>query len=135
MGSFTNNIGIKNLHLITSAVLIIPIALTYGLYPETTLLKLFDITVENINLLTIFRGMMGLYLASAAVWILGVLNPRFWRTATATNIIFMGGLATGRLLSLVLDGMPSIYFFYGLLLEMALASWGIKNIMKWPGKT
>jgi hypothetical protein len=105
--------------------------LAYRLYPEATLLKLFDIKVENINLLNIFRGLMGLYLASAAVWIIGVLNPRFWKIATAANIVFMGGLASGRLLSLVLDGMPSVYFFYGLMIELALAIWGIRTIVKY----
>jgi hypothetical protein len=123
--------GIKDLHLIVSTIFIVPIALVYGLYPERTLSELFDIKVETINLATIFRAMMGLYLGVSAVWIIGILKPKFWMTATITNIVFMGGLAAGRLLSLLLDGVPSIYFLAGLLLELSFAFWGVKNLKKY----
>lgn len=105
-----NYVSIKNLHLIISIILIIPIALIYGLYPKIILSKLFDIKVETINLTNIFRAMMGLYLGISTIWIIGIIKPKFWVTATLTNIVFMGGLAAGRLLSLALDGLPSIDF-------------------------
>ena len=54
--------AIKNLHLLISVIFIIPIALTYGLYPDVILLRLFDINVDTINLKNIFRAVMGLYL-------------------------------------------------------------------------
>ena len=126
-----NHVAIKNLHLITSIIFIIPIALVYGLYPKITLSQLFDIKVETINLKNIFRAIMGLYLGITAIWIIGVLKPKFWITATLTNIVFMGGLAAGRLLSLVLDGLPSIYFLVGLLVELSFAFWGLRNLKKY----
>jgi len=126
-----NYAGIKNLHLIISIIFIIPIALVYGLYPNMTLSQLFDIKVETINLTNIFRAMMGLYLGISTIWIIGILKPKFWMTATLTNIVFMGGLAVGRLLSLALDGLPSIYFLVGLLLELSFAFWGLKNLKKY----
>ena len=126
-----NLVAIKNLHLITSIIFIIPIALVYGLYPKITLSQLFDIKVETINLKNIFRAIMGLYLGITAIWIIGVLKPKFWITATLTNIVFMGGLAVGRLLSLALDGLPSIYFLVGLLMELSFAFWGLRNLKKY----
>ena len=118
----------KNLHLIISTICIVPVALVYGLYPTKVLFKLFDLKVVDTNLLTIFRAMMSLYLAMTAVWITGILRPGFWFTATITNIVFMGGLAFGRLLSLVLDGLPSKYFLAGLMVESALTLLALKSL-------
>ena len=129
--SKNNKAAIKNLHLSTSIIFIIPIALIYGLYPNAILSKLFDIKVETINLTNIFRAIMGLYLATSTIWFIGIIKPKFWTIATLTNIVFMGGLAFGRLLSLVLDGLPSLYFLAGLFLELSFAFWGIKNIKKY----
>lgn len=132
MNCFKNNHAfIKNLHLITSVVFIIPVALVYGLHPAIILSELFNIKVETINLTNIFRAMMGLYLGMAAIWILGIINPKFWIAATITTIAFMGGLAFGRLVSLVFDGLPSIYFLAGLAVESALAFWGLRNVRKY----
>lgn len=118
----------KNLHLTVSTVIIIPVALAYGLYPQMMLPWLFDFKVDTTNLTSIFRAMMGLYLAMSVIWIMGIFKPQLWITATITNITFMGGLALGRLVSLALDGIPGIYFLIGLVLESLLAIWGLKNL-------
>ena len=122
--------NIKNLHLAISVILIIPIALAFGINPHEILFKLFKIKVETINLTNIFRAMMGLYLGISSIWIMGIFKPKLWAMATMTNIIFMGSLALGRLLSLVLDGPPSIYFVIGLICELTLALWGVMNLKK-----
>ena len=64
-------------------------------------------------------------------WSIAIIKPKFWITATITNILFMGGLATGRLVSVVVDGAPSIYFLMGLILECALTFWGLRNLKKY----
>ncbi len=74
--------------------------------------------------------MMGLYLGMVAWWVTGVLKPQYWRAATITNVLFMLGLASGRILSLIADGIPSVYFIVGLGLELLLAAWGIGNLYK-----
>ena len=125
------NATIKNLHLSLSVLCIIPVALVYGLHPDKIFLELFDIKMDTVNLKNIFRAMMGLYLAFSSFWIIGIIKPRYWTTATLTNIVFMGGLAFGRLLSLALDGLPSIYFWVGLLVEVFFAVWGARNIGKY----
>lgn len=126
-----NSVSIKNLHLIISIIFIVPIALAYGLYPKIVLSKLINIKIDTINLTNIFRAMMCLYLGMSAIWIVGIVRPKSWITATTTNIVFMGSLAAGRLLSLALDGLPSMYFMVGLLLELSLAFWGVKNLKRY----
>ena len=92
---------------------------------------LFDFKVDAINQANIFRAMMGLYMGMSVIWIMGIIKSKLWVTATITNIIFMGGLALGRLVSLALDGVPGIYLLIGLILESALAIWGLKNLKKY----
>jgi len=116
---------LKNLHLIISLLIVIPAALIYGIDPTKNLPLLFDFSVNSVDLKNIFRAIMTLYLAISAVWILGILKPKFWGIATIVNIIFMGGLGLGRLISLLLDGMPSALFFYGMMGEFVLAVFGI----------
>ena len=74
---------------------------------------------------------MGLYLGMVALSVIGIFKPRHWRTSTISTVFFMSGLALGRIISLVLDGIPSIYFSAGLALELTLAFWGIINLNKY----
>jgi hypothetical protein len=120
----------KNLHLIVSVTIIIPIALVYGLLPEKILPQLFDFAVTGTDLSNIFRAIMGLYLAMAIFWITGIVKPELWRAATLANIVFMLGLASGRIISTKLDGPPSGYFSGGLVVEVLLGVWGIMNLRR-----
>jgi hypothetical protein len=91
---------------------------------------LFDIEVESIDLKQIFRATMGLYLGMVVFWLIGISKPHYWRIATISNVLFMIGLASGRIISLLLDGIPSISFSVGIALELSLALWGIINLKK-----
>ena len=73
---------------------------------------------------------MGLYLGMVILWVIGIFKPVYWRTATIANVAFMVGLATGRIISLIIDGIPSISFTVGLALELTLGLWGIINLKK-----
>jgi hypothetical protein len=121
----------KNLHLTISAILITAIALTYGLFPSNILPELFDFEVGSTDLKQVFRSMMGLYLGMVILWVTGIFKPLYWRTATISNIIFMLGLAMGRILSLVIDGVPSVSFSIGLAVELILGLWGIIQLKKY----
>ena len=121
----------KNLHLTISAITLTIVSLAYGLSPNNILPKFFDFKVETIDLTHTFRATMGLYLGMAGLCVVGVFKSRQWRTATISNVFFMIGLASGRTISLVIDGVPSIYFLVGLVLELLLAFWGIINLNKY----
>ena len=118
----------KNLHLLVSTAVMVPIAGVYGLFPSHTLPPLFDFDVTTPDLKQVFRATMGLYCAMAALWIAGISKPDYWKMATVSNICFMGGLVIGRCASLILDGIPSMYFITGLLLESIFFCWGLWNV-------
>ena len=107
--------------MILSLLVVVPAAFLYGASPAEYMPSLFDFEVETTDLKNVFRAIMGLYLAFSVVWILGILKSTYWRAATLLNLIFMAGLAIGRALSMVLDGIPSAPFAYGVIGEFVLA--------------
>ncbi|MEL7121557.1 MAG: DUF4345 domain-containing protein [Bacteroidota bacterium] len=121
---------IKSLHLAISAIIIAGVALIYGFNPSKILPLLFEFKAENLELKNIFRAMMGMYLGFAIYWSIGVLKSDHWKSATISNVIFMGGLAFGRLVSTIFDGISN-QFIIGLILELLLMFWGIYNLRKY----
>ena len=119
----------KNLHLLLSAGLLIPIALAYGFSPNVDGLLEFD--VEAVDQKNILRAMMGLYIGMAGFWFYGVANENYWRAATIVNVIFMFGMAAGRILSMALDGLPTTGFVVGTIAELVLGFWGIVNLKRY----
>ena len=114
----------KNIHLLLSSVIVIAAALVYGLSPNTVLPKLFDFQVSTTDLTNVFRAVMGLYLSFASFWIVGILQSKYWKAATISQVLFMLGLAFGRIISVLLDGMPSAIFSFGILGELILGVFG-----------
>lgn len=120
----------QNVHLLLSSVIVIAAALVYGLSPTTVLPKLFDFQVQTPDLSNVFRAIMGLYLAFALFWIVGMLRPNLWKAATLSQILFMGGLATGRIISLTVDGWGSILFSLGTVGEIVLCLFAVFQYLK-----
>ena len=106
--------------LIFCAVGLVPIALGYGAMPSVTLDALFGITVDTTNLTHIMRAVMGLYLGMVALWLWGAFSRPMARPALAACAVFMIGLAAGRLLSFVFDGMPHWLLIVYAVLEIVL---------------
>ncbi len=90
---------IKNIHLIVTSFTVIGIGLTYGICPNKILPYFFDFKVESIDLNHVFRAIMGLYLGLTIYLIIGVFKDEYWKTATITSAIFMGGLVFEELLA------------------------------------
>lgn len=112
---------INKVHLIISVFVVIPAAFIYAFKPEL---------IINVNLTTIdehnmFKAIMGVYLAFSFLWVLGIINSRFLKTALISNVLFMLGLGVGRLLSMMIDGTPSIVYVLGACGELFLAFYGI----------
>jgi hypothetical protein len=126
---FTAVLPIKSLLLALSSTLIIAVGLGYGLMPTQLLSSLLNIEVEETSLKNIFRATMGLCIGMACFWIYGIRKENYW--AALSNVVFMTGLALGRALSQILDGRPSALLLAGLLVEVALAIWGILNLKKY----
>jgi uncharacterized membrane protein YeaQ/YmgE (transglycosylase-associated protein family) len=106
--------------LIFCAAGLVPIALSYGAAPGVSLDYLFGVAVESTNATHIFRAVMGLYLAMVVTWLVGAFNPTLTAPALACCAVFMLGLAAGRGLSLILDGLPHWLLLVYLVLELVL---------------
>ena len=121
----------KNAHLLFSSIVLLPIAITYGISPDVQIPFGISFSIESVDLKNILRAIMGLYLAMIDWWILGVFNSKSWVAATMTNIFFMAGLGVGRLISVVIDGVPSMNFHIGMYAEFLIAIWGIYSWRKY----
>ena len=110
--------------LLLAAVGLIPIALSYGVYPAGSMNFLFDIDAGSINSSHIFRAIMGLYLAMIIFWIIGARHESLRLAALWSLTVFMLGLAAGRVLSLLIDGMPHWLLLVYLVLEVVSGAIG-----------
>lgn len=110
--------NLSKIFLFAAASGLLPIALSYGANPQGSVPFLFGFPVEGVNAAHIFRAVMGLYLAQAAFWVSGALKPSLTTAALWSVVIFMWGLALGRLLSLVVDGIPNLILLIYILLEL-----------------
>lgn len=106
--------------LVLCAVGLMPIALGYGASPSVSLDALFGITVDTINLTHIMRAVMGLYFGMVVLWLWGAFSRSMTGPALVGCAVFMLGLAAGRLLSFVLDGMPHWLLIVYTVLEIGL---------------
>jgi hypothetical protein len=107
--------------LIFACLAVTPIALLYGIAPDWFARTFLGMPQIDRNIAHIFRAIMGLYLAFGLFWLYAAFKPEFHRVAVLTTIVFSGGLVAGRLLSVLVDGMPSPILMFYLVLELGLA--------------
>jgi len=117
---------IIKIHLIVSVIIVIPVALIYCFNPEL----LLDVSVRTNDEHSVFKAISGLYLGFSLLWILGVFNSSYLKTALISNVIFMLGMGFGRCLSIVIDGFPGTFFLYGTIGEMILGIYGVWVLRK-----
>jgi hypothetical protein len=110
---------------------VVPTAIIYGSAPSTLLPRHLDIQVTTVDLSNFLRAIMCLYLGISFIWILGILKIEFWKIATQLNILFMITLGTGRLLSMVLDGLPSGGYIFGVIAELVLGFYSAYQLKKY----
>ena len=121
----------SNLHLLLSSLIVIPAAFIYGFFTKF----FFNVEMNSINEPTIFKALMGLYLAFASFWLLGIFKTEYWKVATISNILFMAGLGFGRIISLIIDGIPSLIFSVGIIGELVLAVFSVVNLKAFDRKS
>jgi hypothetical protein len=106
--------------LIFCSVGLVPIALGYGAKPSVSLDVLFGINVDTTNLTHIMRAVMGLYLGMVVLWLWGAFSKSMEGPALVACAVFMLGLAAGRILSFVMDGLPHWLLIVYAVLEIVL---------------
>ena len=119
---------VKHLHLIISIVIVLAVSLVYGFQPNL----LFEVTINSTDDHNIFKAIMGLYLGFSVLWIVGLFLDRLWKTATVSNIVFMLGLAFGRIISMLLDGFPTTVFVVGTIGELVLGLFAYYQLKRQP---
>jgi len=117
---------IQNISLVISVLIVVPVALIYGFQPEL----LFDIHPKTTDENNILKAVMGFYLAFSGLWILGILKPSFRKAAIISNLLFMFGLAFGRMISIFFDGIPSTLFILGTIGEVLLGIYALLQYRK-----
>ena len=117
--------NLRQLFLLSTAIGLVPIALSYGLAPQQSLGELFGLKIDSVNGLHIFRAITGLYLALVVFWVVGALRASLRQAALLSLVVFMLGLAAGRLASLLLDGVPDRLLLVYLLLELGIGVVGL----------
>ena len=120
--------------LIMASLITVLVALGYGAAPHLLLPMVMDFGSAPTDITTdiahVFRAIMGLYLMLAAFWLWASFKPELYRLAITIQILFMGGLALGRLLSIALDGMPSNLLAFYTLSEIGMAATGLLILAK-----
>ena len=92
------------------------------LFTPQTLLSVYGIDLRSASETNLYRsGYGGLFLAFAILFALGALETHHSRTAQLALLTFMGGLAVGRLVSVVADGWPHTLITAVLVVELIYA--------------
>lgn len=119
----------KNLHLLISLSIVLPTGIIYG--SPSILSQQLNIQVNTIDLSNMLKAIMCLYIGISIIWILGIWKKEYWKRATELNILFMLTLAIGRALSMVMDGLPTGGYIFGILAEFVLGIYSIYQLKKY----
>ena len=122
--------NMRKVFLLIAAIGLIPIALSYGIAPQISLKYLLDISISDTSSIHIFRAIMCLYLALVVFWIMGAFKVGLRQSALYSLVVFMFGLAAGRILSLIIDGIPHWLLLVYLLLEIIFGAIGLILVNK-----
>ena len=64
---------------------------------------------------------MGLYMAMGTFWLIAAFNEKYTLSALHSLIVFMTGLATARVASMLIDGMPNAVLIGYTVIEAVIA--------------
>ena len=111
---------LKKAFLIFSFVAVTVFGLMYGISPRWYAATFLGITDLNPNFAHILRALAGLFLALAAFWLYAAFNNKYRDAGVLTAILFAGGQAVARCVSLIVDGQPAPVLLIYLAMEFAV---------------
>jgi hypothetical protein len=112
--------------LLVSVVIVFPVGIIYGFYPEIMIQAIPNNTNQN----SFNKGIMGIYLVFGLYWLIALVQSKNLKAALTTNMLFMFGLFLGRIVSLFTDGLPSNFFILGTFGEFLLAIYSFIQLKK-----
>ena len=84
-----------------------------------------NITVESTDQTHIFRALSCLYLGMVTFCIIAAFTPGWQRVAVIWAVFFALSLAIGRIISIIVDGMPSGILLFFLAVELIVGTLGL----------
>ena len=109
-------------YLLVVAAMLVPPALSYGVDPAAILPKFMTINVEGTD--ETQRALMCPYLGMSTFCAIAAL-PEWRHVAVTRAVFFMFSIAAGRVLSIIVDGVPSRILPLYLAVELSLGLWGL----------
>ena len=116
---------LKKGFLLFSFVAVTIFGLLYGISPTWYAATFLGITDLSPNWAHILRALTGLYLALAAFWLYAAFHDKYREAGVLTAILFAGGQAVARVVSLILDGQPAPALLLYLLAELGVVLVGV----------
>lgn len=117
----------KKTFLIVAFAMVTVIALLYGVDPQWFGRTFLGLPELNPNIAHILRAVMGLYLAHAGFWLYAAFHPPLRNVAVLVVGLFAGGLVTGRMISVMIEGVPSssllVFYIFAELVVVPTAYW------------
>ncbi|AZQ62612.1 DUF4345 domain-containing protein [Flammeovirga pectinis] len=113
--------NLKKIYLSIFAITLSVIALLYGIKPQW-----FTDTFLEANMIIstdaahILRAVSGLYLALIGFFIYGIFNEKYTDAAIIVTAVFCFGLAAGRSVSILFDGVPSPLLLLYVIMEYSI---------------
>jgi hypothetical protein len=122
----------QKVFLIVAAVLVYLGGARYGLMPAQTMGEELGIPADTVNQIHLFRAIMGIYWATATLWVIGAFKPELARTAIISLIVFMGGALIARLVSFGVDGIADGFFIQSAVIEVVFVGLAFVLLRKAP---
>ena len=112
---------LKKVLLFFSFITICVIALLYGISPQW-FFDTFLVTSQepSIDQSHILRAIMMLYIALGLFWLCCAFSDRYRDAGIIVLAVFCGGLVAGRVLSVIVDGIPSSILILYIFMELSL---------------
>ena len=112
---------LKKVLLVFAFVTVCTIALLYGISPqwffETFLVDSQNPSIDQSHIL---RAVMMLYIALGLFWLYSAFSDKYRDAGLVVLAVFCGGLVTGRILSVIVDGTPSPLLSVYIFMELSL---------------
>ncbi|MBB6461677.1 DUF4345 domain-containing protein [Flammeovirga kamogawensis] len=100
--------NLKKIYLSIFAITLSVIALLYGINPQWFTDTFLDTSmIIHTDAAHILRAVSGLYLALIGFFIYGIFDEKYTDAAIVITAVFCFGLASGRSVSILFDGLPS----------------------------
>ncbi|NRB72114.1 MAG: DUF4345 domain-containing protein [Xanthomonadales bacterium] len=122
---------LKQWLLVFSFFAVSVVALLYGLSPSWFYAQfLLNSAPPGVDQSHILRAVMTLYLTLGLFWLWAAFSDRYRDMGLLTLCLFCGGLVVGRIISVLVDGLPSPILLVYIFIELSvipLAIWLLRR--------